>query len=415
MKPWKIRVLFVGLAVTLLTDACAQIECPVAKQALSTYQSETTELATKHLVGMIEAAKKCLLDLRAITAKVVTEGKVEEGLEIGRVIKRIESRIQKDQGRLSFLQPRAVFDIKGTGFEIKLLRASATAYSNRAFVWGCLPEQLDGWQFTQINGGDSPDIALEIKQAGVVFVAAQLTAELERAGWLRFGHVSLAYNDQAGDRLVVLAKTFNANEGVKITHEGWAGTLVLVPQPGLAKLNWDLDEMTRLGALSARTLILQPDADGYVQRGQPGKTFSREPSLMVKDDNSGNTRMGYVLFDLTKARGAVIHSAILRLTCVQAEKGNEPIQLFSTQKGNWTESSLTWQDKPRPGAAIAQAPAPKSGDLVEFDVAEAVQRQAETSDGFSICLYERGYCHSSFGTREHHDEAARPMLFLELE
>jgi hypothetical protein len=414
MRTLRRGLALIGLSAAILANASEEIQSDVAKQALDAYQSETAELAAKHLAAMIAASRKCVQDLSAAKAKVVTEGNVEEGLEIGRLIKRIESRIQNDQARLSLLQPRAVFDVEGGGFELKLLRNSATAYSNRAFVWGGIPEQLDGWQFTQINGGDTPDIVLEIKQAGVVFVAANVTTELERGGWRRLAHMSLAYNDQSKDRLVVLSKAFDVNEKVKITHKGWAGTLVLVPKPGRLKLDGGLAEIPGLGATSSDTLILLPEADGYVQRGQPDKTFSHESSLVLKDDDSGNTRIGYVLFDLSKAKRTAIHSAILRLTCVGAKKGNKPIQILSTQRRNWTESSLTWQDQPGTNAVIAQAPAPKRRELVEFDVTEAVQRQIRTSDKFSIGVYEKGYYLISFGTREQHDEAARPMLVLEV-
>ena len=167
--------------------------------------------------------------LRAASVKLVAEGKIEEGLEVEKLIHRIEARMQNHQSRLNFLQPRAVFDLKGSGFALKSLRNSATAYANKDFVWMNVPEQIKGWQFTQIAGGDTPDIRVTIKRGGVVFVAANATTDLEKDGWQRLAHINFAYQKKWQDRLILLSKKLKANQEIKISHEGWAGTLVLIP------------------------------------------------------------------------------------------------------------------------------------------------------------------------------------------
>ena len=236
MRTLKVGIVIVGMVAASLAGAWGEVKSEAAKQALNTYQRETTELVAKHLAGMIEASGKYVTELRAAAAKLVTEGKTEESLEIGRLIKRIESRLKDDQATLSFLQPRAVFEVKGSGFKLKLLRNEATAYANRNFVWKGVPGQIDGWQFTQIAGGDTPDMNLQIKQAGVVFVAAGSTAELEKDGWQRVAQITFTFSDKSNNRLTLLSKQCKADEAAKIQHYGWAGTLVLVPdnQPAVA-------------------------------------------------------------------------------------------------------------------------------------------------------------------------------------
>jgi hypothetical protein len=229
MRPWGILIVTIGILAAILADASGEIKSEAAKEAVDAYQRATTELYAKNLASTIEALQKYLKDLQAASVKVVTEGKVEEGLEIGRLIKRVESRIQFDQAQLSFLQPRAVFEVKGSGFKLKLLRNSATAYSNRDFVWTGLPEQLDGWQFTQIAGGDTPEMNLEIKQGGVVFVAANSTTELQKDGWQPLVQLNFAFTQKNNNRLGILSKQFKPGDTVKIQHYGWAGTLVLIP------------------------------------------------------------------------------------------------------------------------------------------------------------------------------------------
>ena len=229
MSPLRISVVTISILAAILADASEEIKSDAAKEALDAYQRETTELSAKHLAATIEASQKYLKDLRAASAKVVTEGNVEEGLQIGQLIKRVELRVQFDQARLSFLQPRAVFEVKGSGFQLKLLRNSATAYSNGGFVWAGVPEQLDGWQFTQIAGGDTPEMSLEIKKGGVVFVAANSTTELQKDGWQPLLQLSFTFTDKANNRLGILSKQFKAGETLKIQHHGWAGTLVLIP------------------------------------------------------------------------------------------------------------------------------------------------------------------------------------------
>ncbi|MGC1272224.1 MAG: hypothetical protein WBC44_00850 [Planctomycetaceae bacterium] len=161
----------------------------------------------------------------------VAAGDLDEARRLEDREKEIRAHLKSDGEQLLVKRHRlaspAVVSLHGDGFELKTLRVGATAFSNRDYKWRKVPEVMRGWRFTQIAGGDTPDIRVEVKHPGVVYVMAEST-ELAEQGWtarddLRFHW----YPDR--EPMSVYGKEFKAGQVVRIPHDGWTGTIVLLP------------------------------------------------------------------------------------------------------------------------------------------------------------------------------------------
>jgi hypothetical protein len=231
MPRFVVGVAYLSLLVALghASTCRGQPTSPPATQARERYEQQLSDLVTKHLESLIAARVSYIESLQSVRQQAVQQGDLEEGLKVGKLIKEVQSQLELDRARLSFLLPRAVFEIKGTAFALKVLRNEATAFSNRDYVWRDVPKELDGWRFTQIAGGDTPEIELEIQEGGVVFVATADAKDLQDAGWQKIEGLALRYSQAGSSPMAVLAKQFQAGDKLKIVHRGWTGTIVLVP------------------------------------------------------------------------------------------------------------------------------------------------------------------------------------------
>lgn len=215
-------------AAICLSPAQSQTKSKAASEAQEKYQQQLAEIVTEHIKRIIEARTAYIAALQAVVLQAMQNGDLEEAQKTSLIIKETKAQLQQDRSRLSFLLPRAVFDVQGTGFELKVLRDGATAFSNRDFTWQKVPEALDGWRFTQIAGGDTPRIELVIKKGGIVFTATNSPEKLEEEGWLSIEGLLLQYSDPRGS-MTLLAKEFKAGDKLQIVHRGWTGTMVLIP------------------------------------------------------------------------------------------------------------------------------------------------------------------------------------------
>ena len=173
-------------------------------------------------------------------------------------------------------------------------------------------------------------------------------------------------------------------------------------------------EAVARGAPQSRHLVgIKGAADGYVRAGKPGANYGREPVLNTKDDSSGNTRWGYLRFDLAAAKGRSIESATILLRCQGADEKGNPGQLFAVADDSWAEDKLAWKNRPKRGEMLAQWDRPKSGETVEIDVTEAVKNELRSDGKLSVCVYVKGYHGIAYCSREHEDEGARPLLKIE--
>jgi hypothetical protein len=116
------------------------------------------------------------------------------------------------------------------------------------------------------------------------------------------------------------------------------------------------------GTTGGQTFTLTPQHDAYVRNGtNAGVTHgTTDPTNLITKLNStasaGNDRHTYLRFDITGVSGN-ISSAVLRLYGHLADNRNNniPVSAFAVSNTTWTESAITWNNKPATGAALQTA------------------------------------------------------------
>ncbi|HEY0612722.1 MAG TPA: DNRLRE domain-containing protein, partial [Chitinophaga sp.] len=127
-----------------------------------------------------------------------------------------------------------------------------------------------------------------------------------------------------------------------------------------------------------------PTADAYVRSGTYASTAhgATDPNILITKLNSSgsadNDRQTYVRFNLA-GTGANISSAVLKLygKIDDSRSSNVPIGVFSVSSTSWSESTITWNNKPATsGAALATtAVTDATARYYSWDVTSYVQSE----------------------------------------
>ena len=114
--------------------------------------------------------------------------------------------------------------IKGSGFIVKDLANSSTAFSNRKYVWVDAPKELVGSKYTQTGGGEFAKIELTAKEDTTVYIAS---SETERPlGWSSTNY-KFRYTDKNRTTMNVFMKKVRAMEKVVVSQSQWTGTVLI--------------------------------------------------------------------------------------------------------------------------------------------------------------------------------------------
>ncbi|HEU5222308.1 MAG TPA: polysaccharide lyase family 8 super-sandwich domain-containing protein [Candidatus Lumbricidophila sp.] len=176
-------------------------------------------------------------------------------------------------------------------------------------------------------------------------------------------------------------------------------------------------EVTGTPVLAANpTVALQAAADSYVRDGATyaDTNFGTVSSMTVKNDAVGFARQSYVKFDLSTITGS-INSVKLRLVPSSVGTTGVTHSLAAISDATWTETGLTWNNRPVPGAASATWTVPAAGTAIEVDVTSQVQAAkaaGATSVTFVISQTANQGASSSvsYTTKESGTAANRPQL-----
>jgi PKD repeat protein len=129
---------------------------------------------------------------------------------------------------------------------------------------------------------------------------------------------------------------------------------------------------------SGTTLPFAPTDDAYVRSSSPNGTGGADTTLRVYKTDTSDTQT-YLRFVVSGTTGPIT-SAKLRLFVVDGSAASG--SLYSVPETPWTESAITWNNKPLPGDLVAGTQAAALGTWIEFDVAGIV-----TGDGtYSLAL-----------------------------
>lgn len=158
------------------------------------------------------------------------------------------------------------------------------------------------------------------------------------------------------------------------------------------------------------TEVVRPTADSHVRGGShANRNHGLEGVLATKDSSNGSyDRIAYVKFAVPSSVG----SAILTLTVSSLNATGKTIYVYGTTDG-WTETGITWNNKPAAGSLLGQAVARTANETLSFDVTNyvAAEKAADGVASFQI-RQNGGEALINFVSREATSGALPPVLEL---
>ena len=163
-----------------------------------------------------------------------------------------------------------------------------------------------------------------------------------------------------------------------------------------------------------RTTRVWVDEDAYVRGGNNANdNFGLETLVRVKDSTENNTRIGYLKFDLSDIDGEVIDANLFVNAEVQSG-GSIDIELYESSD-NWSESSITWNNRPNLGNRIlTQSMDQANYSTYEICVSEYTQEQNDNAISFGLESITSGV--EQFKIRSKEDfsnQDDRPFLLID--
>ncbi len=131
--------------------------------------------------------------------------------------------------------------------------------------------------------------------------------------------------------------------------------------------------------------------DSYVDASNPAKNYGSLSQLQVK--NQTNERKSYFTFDLNSVNS--LNNAKLKVYAYFSRTGNQPLALSPVSNTAWTETSITWNNKPSYGNIISIININKTAMYYIFDITNYAK--SEFSSGRKILSFEIHSTKSSDG------------------
>ena len=107
------------------------------------------------------------------------------------------------------------------------------------------------------------------------------------------------------------------------------------------------------------TATRTPIADSYASGGGAGLNYGASAQLQAKTADTGSTRWIYLKFDLGTVSGP-ISSATLRLRGGGGSSGGTSSAVFAVSDTTWSETGLTWNNKPALGSELSRITIPST-------------------------------------------------------
>ncbi len=154
-----------------------------------------------------------------------------------------------------------------------------------------------------------------------------------------------------------------------------------------------------------------PTDDTYVHSSNPDTNYGSNTTVVTKI--SSDSRYAYFKFNVSHITGTV-NSAILRLN-VKSVSANTSRTVFAINNDNWTEESITWNNKPLLESALQNASINTSDDenYIEWDITAYVSSQVSGDGYISIAVSDPNASATGvdFYTKENSNK--RPVLSIE--
>jgi endoglucanase len=133
----------------------------------------------------------------------------------------------------------------------------------------------------------------------------------------------------------------------------------------------------------ASGITLPPTADAYVRDGTSAATnFGTATMLNVKLNTSGFNRDSYLKFDLSSASS--ISNATLKFFATSSEGTAITIAAFPVSNTSWTETGITWNNKPALGATQIGSVVVNGTPLVAYQIDVTSYAKSEKAAGRNV-------------------------------
>lgn len=150
------------------------------------------------------------------------------------------------------------------------------------------------------------------------------------------------------------------------------------------------DDVIQGGAKELHTLQMSPSDDSYVRGSNAfaNNNFGKEKSLVIKKGSPDLTRESYMKFDFTDF-SAEVESVTLVVYGAAGEGSQASIQLHSVTNNDWTEETITWNNKPSYGSdAVTSITLGKEVRGYEADITDLVIDQLAADKKVSIAFVQ---------------------------
>lgn len=159
---------------------------------------------------------------------------------------------------------------------------------------------------------------------------------------------------------------------------------------------------------------LAPQADAYVHGGSfANMNFGSNAQLRCKADaaNVEFVRQSYLRFNLSSLPGTIA-SAVLRLKVASTTGSGDFHTAHAVANDGWTETGITWNNKPAAGSALATAVSPAVNGWIELDVKNQVTSELAGDLNFSTVLISGGSQLVGYHSKEAGNADDRPELVV---
>ena len=104
------------------------------------------------------------------------------------------------------------------------------AFTNRAYLWFDVPEELRGWRAFRTAGNVRAFVAVLAKKQTVIHLAiASAHDKVNLKGWTPLDGVEFGYTDPGRSRMQVFTRTLQANDRLTLPQGNWSGSILLIP------------------------------------------------------------------------------------------------------------------------------------------------------------------------------------------
>jgi acid phosphatase len=159
------------------------------------------------------------------------------------------------------------------------------------------------------------------------------------------------------------------------------------------------------GSPAERTTRLAPEADAFVFDDAPAGNYGRSPELYAKSSTvAGVNRDAYFKFDVSSLAADTLGSVRLRFKASLSAQTRVATSLFAVADTGWSETGITWDNRPAMGPAVGTTAFSSSLSLwYEIDLTAYVKARREAGhDVISLALHntENSAAKATINSRE---------------